>query len=195
MNTYSFARRVSALVLVIGMPVVGTPFPAHAAGEEPASLTFNGRPLSHLLDSGSVGDLWPVAAPERQPGGQITGVLLDEDQRPLANRRVELDRPSRMWEGRLAMTTDPDGTFSYSGLEPGRYEVQYRVEGRVVATSGHIFLTTDAMRTTAIRMSEAGANERDRNRRSMAKKAAVAGVAVVGAVFLVIYAVLTQPNY
>ena len=55
METCAVARRMSALILVVTVSVIGTPLPAGAAGEEAVevawhrALTFNGRPLSQFL--------------------------------------------------------------------------------------------------------------------------------------------------
>ena len=55
MNTYSVARCISALVLVIAASVIGMPLPASASGEGKVvvsrhqALTINGRPLAQLL--------------------------------------------------------------------------------------------------------------------------------------------------
>ena len=55
METYSVARRMSALTLVVTLSVIGMPLPASAAGEEHVAvtrhraLTINGRPLSEFV--------------------------------------------------------------------------------------------------------------------------------------------------
>ena len=132
-------RRISALTLVLTLSLIGVPLPAHAADgllveitrssvfygsrrlrdESPPHRRSNGLPLSRFLNRTATGD--PLVGLLGQETGQISGVLLDEDGQPLADRRVELDRPSSEGQGRLAVTTDTNGTFLYSrcpGFQP-----------------------------------------------------------------------------
>ena len=141
-------RRISALTLVLTLSLIGVPLPAHAADGESPPHTINGLPLSRFLNRTATGD--PLVGLLGQETGQISGVLLDEDGQPLADRRVELDRPSSEGQGRLAVTTDTNGTFLYTNLGPGRYEVQYRVDDEVVATSGRLDLAAGAMQMNVI---------------------------------------------
>ena len=141
--------RPTALMLVAALSL---PVPVPAAGEESAPVTLNGRslsagPLSGLLQGqvlGTAEGVW------RQSEGRISGVLQDETGRPLANQRVELARPSRDGSGRFVTTTDIRGAFSYVGLEPGRYEVLYRVDGEIVARSGPLDLVAGAMQLSGV---------------------------------------------
>ena len=50
----------------------------------------------------------------------------------------------------MTATTDANGAFSYVGLGPGRYEVQYRVGGEVVSTSGPFDLAAGAMQVNGV---------------------------------------------
>ena len=92
-------RRISARALVVTLSSIGVLLPAHAAGEESPSLTLDGLPLSQLLNRTATGDSLPLSGLLRQSDGQISGVLVDADGQPLADRRVELSRPSS--EGRM----------------------------------------------------------------------------------------------
>jgi hypothetical protein len=94
------------------------------------------------------------AAMAQELEGQISGVVLDAAGRPLADRRVELHRPSREGPGRLATTTDPSGRFTYARLRPGRYEVELVVEGRVVARSGPIELSGRALSVNDVTLTQ-----------------------------------------
>ena len=143
-------RRISALTLVLTLSSIGIPLPAHAADEESLPLTINGLPLSQLLNRTAPGDPLPPAALLGQETGQISGVLLDEDGQPLTDGRVELERPSSEGQGRLVTATGADGAFSCTGLGPGRYEVQHRVDDEVVATSARIDLAAGEMQVSGI---------------------------------------------
>ena len=143
-------RRISALALVVTLSSIGVLLPAHAAGEESPSLTLDGLPLSQLLNRTATGDSLLLSGLLRQSDGQISGVLVDADGQPLADRRVELSRPSSEGQGRLIATTDANGAFSYTGLGPGRYEVQFRVDDEVQARSGSVNLTMDAMQVSGL---------------------------------------------
>ena len=111
------------------------------------AVRLSAGPLSGLLQGqvlGTAEGVW------RQSEGRISGVLQDETGRPLANQRVELARPSRDGSGRFVTTTDIRGAFSYVGLEPGRYEVLYRVDGEIVARSGPLDLVAGAMQLSGV---------------------------------------------
>lgn len=73
-------------------------------------------------------------------------MVVDPSGQPLAGQRVELRRPTRDGSGQLVTSTDTNGQFAYTGLRAGRYEVELRIEGRVVATSGPIELSAETMR-------------------------------------------------
>ena len=159
-------RRISALALVVALSLVGLPLPAHAGGEE-LPITLSGR----FLDRGPLSDLLYARLPEavasflEQARGQLSGVLQDADGQPLADQRVELlliglviaggyERPSSEESLRLQATTDANGAFSYVGLGPGLYEVQYRVDGDVVASSSQIELAAGAAQARNITLPE-----------------------------------------
>ena len=112
-----------------------------------------------------------------QTDGQIRGVLLDGDGQPLAARPVHLSRPSSEGPGRLTVLTDATGAFSFPGLGPGRYEVQYQVDDEVIARSEQIILVAGGMVDILLRVAE----------KSPLNNAAVIGLGVglgVGAVLL-----------
>ena len=97
METCAVARRMSALILVITVSVIGMPLPAGAAGEEDVevawhrALTFNGRPLSQFLGAATPRRAaFPLAAFLRQESGLILGVALHAEGQPLADHAVEL---------------------------------------------------------------------------------------------------------
>ena len=145
------ARRIVVFTLVVALSSIGTPLPAYAAtGEESPPLTFNGRPLSELFHGRATGAPFPLPALLRQDDGQISGVVVDATGQPVADQRVELRQPSSEGPGRLIATTDTNGQFVYGRLGPGRYEVELRDEGRVIATSGPIELSEEAMRVSGV---------------------------------------------
>ena len=148
-------RRISALALAVTLSLAGIPLPAHA-GEESPPLTLNGHPLSQLLNSAASGDPFGLAGLLEQETGQISGVLLDEDGQPLADQRMELDSEGPF---RLVETTDANGAFSYTGLDPGRYEVQYRVDGDIVARSERLDLAAGARQEITLSLPKLGAPE------------------------------------
>ena len=87
-------RRIVTFALVVAVSFVGIPLPAHAAtGEDAPSLTFQGRPLSELLQGRATGAPFPPPALLQQADGQISGRFLDADGQPFADRRVELNMP------------------------------------------------------------------------------------------------------
>ena len=90
------------------------------------------------------------AEPAQEVDGQISGVVVDATGQPVADQRISLRRPSSYGRGRLVTTSDMNGQFVYAGLGPGRYEVELRDEGRVIATSGPIELSEDAMRVSGV---------------------------------------------
>ena len=104
--------------------------PGRAAVESQISATFASTDAA-------------AAAEGQTTNGQINGVVLDENGQPIPSQRVELRRPERDGAGRLVATTDVDGRFAYAGLLSGRYEVELRIDGRVVATSGPIELSAE----------------------------------------------------
>lgn len=156
MTPYSVVCRGLALTLCIAVSVMGIPLPTSAAGnEEPAGacrLTVSVRPLSQSLTSATaVRGRYPLtAALTQNSDGQINGVVMDATGQPVASQRVELSRPRSEGEGRIVATTDGAGQFIFSRLGPGRYEVELRENGRVIATSRPIELSAGAMRTSGV---------------------------------------------
>jgi len=150
----SLISRISALTLALTLSLAGMPLPLHAAGDEaPAvagdrTLTFRGQPLWQFLGDAPTGRLGTSVL--EQADGQIRGMLVNGDGQPLADQPVQLRRPSSEGRGRLTASTDATGAFSYTGLGLGRYEVEYLVEGDVIATSGRIDLVEGAMLVTGI---------------------------------------------
>ena len=157
MHTRSAFRRISALTLVVTLSLIAMPRPTSAASEEEGAgarhrgLTINGQPLSQLLNATvTTRGAFPLAGLLEQADGQISGVVVDATGQPVADQRVELRRPSSEGPLRLVTTTDTNGQFVYGRLGPGRYEVELRDEGRVIATSGPIELSEGAMRVSGV---------------------------------------------
>lgn len=155
-------RRTLVFAILI-LSLIGIPLPAHAAsGEESPPLTFNGRPLSELLHGRATGAPFPLPALLQQGDGQISGVVVDASGQPVADQRVELRRPSSEGPLRLVATTDTNGQFVYGGLGPGRYEIELRDETRVLATSGPIELSEEAMRVSGVTVARPAPPQRRR---------------------------------
>lgn len=92
-----------------------------------------------------------VSAALAQPlDGQISGVVVNPAGKPLADQRVELQRPSREGPGQVVATTDANGAFTYTRLRPGRYAVKVVVGGRVVATSGPLELSVETLQVANV---------------------------------------------
>ena len=155
METRPVARRISALILVVTVSVVGMAFPA--AGQEDVevarhrALTINGRPLSQFLNAtlttgGTVG----LTGPLEQENGQISGVALDGDGQPATGKTVQLRHVRPPTEVVDRTTTDANGRFSFAALGSGRYIVDLRIAGKVVATSGLISLAEGGMTFTRV---------------------------------------------
>ena len=160
MKTYSVARCMSALTLIVSMFVAGMQVPAGAAGEEVVAgarhsgLTLNGRPLSELVGAtATVRGRVPSPSLLEQESGHIGGVALDAQGQPLADHSVELLGVSEQGAATsvvAAMTTNANGGFSFPGLGQGRYLVDVRADGRLVATSGPIVLAAGGMTFTQV---------------------------------------------
>jgi hypothetical protein len=82
--------------------------------------------------------------------GEISGVVVDARGLAVADQRVELLGPDTDGRNRLIATTDSNGRFAFSRLGPGRYQVEVRVEDRVIARSSAIELTDGAMRVSGV---------------------------------------------
>ena len=82
--------------------------------------------------------------------GEITGAVTDAAGEPMADQRVELQRPASEDDRRVVAVTDMNGRFVFSRLGPGRYEVQLREDGRVIATSRPIDLSAGTMRMSGL---------------------------------------------
>lgn len=160
MPTHSVVRRMSALTLAVILLLVGMPLPTSAAGEEHAAvachraLTLNGRPLSQLLRT-TVAAEGMVGLPGlvEQGTGQISGVALDAEGQPLVDHAVELRGVSEQGDATAVvatMATNTNGGFSFPGLSQGRYVVDVRADGRLVATSGPIVLAAGGMTFTQV---------------------------------------------
>ena len=146
-----------ALVLVIGVSVIGRPLPASAAGDEtPAGaqhrgLAINARPLTQLLGLTDIG-VRTLSSGGRleQATGQICGIVMDAAGKPLPHQRVELHRPRAQGRGHVVVTTDAKGAFSYTGLRSGRYEVEWISDGLTVVRSGPIELSPETRQITSV---------------------------------------------
>ena len=115
-------------------------------------LTINGRPLSQLVGGSAAdsGEAPLVGVLTQDIDGEISGAVTDAAGRPLSHQRVELSRPRSVGEGRLVGMTDEAGRFVYRGLGPGRYEVELREAGRVIARSRPIDLSEGAMHVSGL---------------------------------------------
>ena len=80
-----------------------------------------------------------TAEQEQPSNGEIRGVALGVPV-PVT---VQLKRPGTT--GRLRVTTDADGAFTFTGLPPGRFEIEVVVDGKVIGTSGPLELSAGAM--------------------------------------------------
>ena len=127
---------------------------ASAAGDESRigapgrTLTLNGQPLALLLNGKPEGysgwmDLW-------QGTGQIAGVALDEDGQSATGETVQLRHVGPPTEVVDRTTTDANGRFSFAALGAGRYIVDLRIAGKVVATSGPISLAEGGVTFTQV---------------------------------------------
>src|SRR5678815_3531824 len=70
-------------------------------------------------------------ATQREKPGTISGRVVNEGGRPLANARVMLRRGTFMEPGNLETTTDREGRFEVSGLQPVDYQISAYLEGYV----------------------------------------------------------------
>ena len=188
-------RRIVALPLVLTLSLIGIPLPAHAAeGESPPPrvLTFNGRPLSELLHGRATGAPWALPALLQQEDGQISGVALDAEGRPLAEHAVELKRIFTTNGGLRAAvisgtdTTNTAGGFSFTGLQVSDYVVEVLRDGEVVASAPST-LVAGAMQVTGLTVAELAEGP------GMSRGAKIAigiGAAAGGAILVMYLAVL-----
>ncbi len=148
-------RRIVTLAFVVAVSFIGIPLPAHAAsGEEAPPLTFNGRPLSELLHGRATGAPFPLSALLQQDDGQISGVVVDEDGRPLVEHAVQLTRVFSIRGNRAEQIsgtgmTNVEGGFSFSGLQPSGYEIEALVADAVIA-SATVTLVPGAMQVRGV---------------------------------------------
>ena len=151
-------RRVSAFTLLVTLPLIGIPLPAHAAEESPP-LTFNGRPLSELLNRAVMGDPLPLSGLLDQETGQISGVAMDREGQPFVEHTVRATRV--VTQGRTdaqqvagITATDAAGQFSFTGLQASDYLLEVLVGDEVVASTP-TRLVEGAMQVNAINLQSA----------------------------------------
>ena len=157
MRTDSIARRISALTIVVAVLVVGMPSPVGAAGEDVVpfarhgGLTLNGRPLSGFVGAtAAVRGPFPLASLLEQERGQIRGVALDGVGQSVTGETVQLRHVGPPTEVVATTATDANGRFSFAALGAGRYIVDLRIAGKVVATSGLFSLAEGGMTFTQL---------------------------------------------
>ena len=157
-------RRILALTLAVTLASMGVPVPVNAAGEQEQPLarnrmlTLNGRPIRQFISTthrSRDAFLFRGLIQVRPSNGQIGGVALDRNGQALADHAVQLKRghPARR---QLAAdtTTDAEGQFSFTGLNPGRYAVEIVADGKVIATSADLTLSARAMVVNGITVSQ-----------------------------------------
>jgi len=85
---------------------------------------------------------------EAQPlsTGNISGVVVDQQGRPIAAQRLELRGPVIERSLRLVATTDVNGEFVFRRLIPGTYAIDWIVNGEVVLSREMVELTPESMR-------------------------------------------------
>ena len=144
-------RRIVVFTLLLTLSLIGLPLPAHAAsGEETPPLTFNGRPLSELLHGRATGAPFPLPARD----GQISGVVVDEDGRPVVEHAVQLTRVFSISGNRAEQIsgtgmTNVEGGFSFSGLQLSDYEIKVLVADAVIASAA-VTLVPGAMQVRGV---------------------------------------------
>lgn len=149
------ARRILVFTLILTLSLIGIPLPSYAAtGEESPRLTFNGRPLSELLHGRATGAPFPLPALRQQDDGQISGVAVFAEGRPLVDHVVQLRRILTVSRGRAEQivgkgTTDTAGGFSFTGLQANDYLVEVLSEGVVVA-SASVTLAEGAIQVSGV---------------------------------------------
>jgi len=77
--------------------------------------------------------------------GEISGMVVDTEGRPLAAQRLELTGPATQQGLRLVVTTDSDGVFAFRRLPAGTYSIDWVVSGEVVLSRGPLQLTQTSM--------------------------------------------------
>ncbi len=153
----SRVRRGSALALVLSLSIIGIPPPAHAGGEESPPLTINGLPLSQVLNRTALGDPIPLAGLLGQETGQISGVVVGPEGEVLTGHSVQVKRiTGGSGGGRMELvvgttTTDAEGRFSFTALEPNDYRVEV-LNGDDVIGDTFLTLAAGAMQTEGIRV-------------------------------------------
>ena len=153
----SRVRRVSALALILSLSIIGIPLPAHAGGEESPPLTINGLPLSQVLNRTALGDPIPLAGLLRQETGQISGVVVGPEGEVLTGHTVQVKRiTGGSGGGRMELvvgttTTDAEGRFSFTALEPNDYRVEV-LNGDDVIGDTFLTLAAGAMQAGGIRV-------------------------------------------
>ena len=148
-------RRILVFTLVVALSSICIPLSAHAAtGEETPPLTFHGRPLSELRHGRATGAPFPLPALRQQDDGQISGVVVDEDGRPLVEHAVQLTRVFSIRGNRAEQIsgtgmTNVEGGFSFSGLQPSDYEIKVLVADAVIASAA-VTLVPGAMQVRGV---------------------------------------------
>ena len=148
-------RRILALTLAVTLASMGVPVPVNASGEQeqPSArnrvLTLNGRPIRQFVSTtrhSRDAFLFSELTQARPSNGQIGGGALDRNGQALADHAVQLKRghPARR-QPAADTTTDAEGQFSFTGLNPGRYAVEIVADGKVIATSADLTLSARAM--------------------------------------------------
>ncbi len=90
-----------------------------------------------------------------QETGQIDGVAVDDDGQPLAHHTVQAKRVTGNSSGARAelvvgtTTTDAEGRFSFTGLEPNNYRVEVISDDEVIAVAS-LTLAPGAMQVSSV---------------------------------------------
>ena len=119
-------------------------------------LTIHGQPLWQLRNAPSAG--FTLASLLEQENGEISGVAVDAEGQPLAEQTVRVTPVFTVGNSRANQvmgisTTDTQGRFSFTGLQPSEYEVQVLLADEVVA-SAPVTLTESAMQVGDVKVTE-----------------------------------------
>jgi len=145
-------RHNTAVALVVTMSIISILRPASAAGEEFLAprrpVVLNGQPLSQVLYSSKAWEMGLLETSSVLEGGQIAGVAVDAERKPLANHGVRLRNVSE--PATIEAITDTEARFSFAALSPGRHIVDGIAGGPVIASSGTINVVDGGMTFTEI---------------------------------------------